>query len=92
MKTVVSMNAQGRLTVPASARQALHLEGAAEFELEVSSDEIILRPAIVIPRTDAWAYTEDHLRRVAGARSEGRQGANRQLSEGDLAALAEERA
>lgn len=61
MKTVVSMNKQGRITVPASARRALRLEGEAQFEMEVTDDALILRPAFVIPREDAWAYTPEHL-------------------------------
>ena len=89
MKTTVTMNAQGRLTLPAAARQALELEGGAELEVEVTSDEIILRPAMLIRRADAWAYTPDHLRRVKKARSEG---ANRQMSEEEIQALTQERA
>ena len=61
MKTVVSMNKQGRITVPASARRALRLEDEAQFEMEVTDDALILRPAFVIPREDAWAYTPEHL-------------------------------
>ena len=90
MRTVVQMNSQGRLTVPASARQALHLEGAAEFEVEVTGDELLLRPVVVIPRTDAWAYTAEHLDRVERARQEARRGQVREVSEDALAALTEE--
>ena len=61
VKTVVSMNKQGRITVPAAARRALHVEDEAQFEMEVTDDALILRPAFVIPREDAWAYTPEHL-------------------------------
>lgn len=55
------MNKQGRITVPASARRALRLGDEVQFEVEVKDDALILRPAFVIPREDAWAYTPDHL-------------------------------
>lgn len=84
MKTIVSMNRQGRLTVPAPARQALRVEGPAQFELEVTEDALILRPAIVIPREDAWAYTSEHLGQVARSRRDAAEGRTRQLSEGEL--------
>jgi bifunctional DNA-binding transcriptional regulator/antitoxin component of YhaV-PrlF toxin-antitoxin module len=91
VKTTVSMNNQGRLTVPAAARQALRLEGPTQFELEVTDDALILRPAIVIPREDAWAYTPEHLRRVERARQEAREGRTRELGEADLDRLMAER-
>lgn len=91
MKTIVSMNAQGRLTVPAAARQALQLEGPTEFELEVTPDEIILRPAIIIPRADAWAYTPEHIRELDRALEDGRQGRTQRLTEQELERLAAER-
>ena len=89
MKTVVSMNAQGRLTVPAVAREVLRLDGPTEFELEVTAHELILRPALVIPREDAWAYTAEHLSRVELAREDARDGRTRALTEKELEDLAE---
>lgn len=83
------MNAQGRLTVPAVAREVLRLNGPTEFELEVTAHEIILRPAIVIPREDAWAYTAEHLSRIETARGDVREGRTRLLSENELKKLAE---
>jgi bifunctional DNA-binding transcriptional regulator/antitoxin component of YhaV-PrlF toxin-antitoxin module len=87
MKTVVSMNSQGRLTVPAAVREALHVEGPTQFELEVTENALILRPAIVIPREDAWAYTPEHLALLARARQDVAEGKVRQLTEGDLLEL-----
>jgi bifunctional DNA-binding transcriptional regulator/antitoxin component of YhaV-PrlF toxin-antitoxin module len=83
-KMVVSMNAQGRLTIPVAAREALCVGGPAQFELEVTETALILRPAIVIPRDDAWAYAPDHLQRVERARREAREGRVRSLTEDDL--------
>ena len=84
MKAVVSMNEQGRLTVPVAAREALHLEGATQFELAVEGDAIILRPALVIPREDAWAYTDEHLQRVRQAQAQVQGAETRRLGEDEL--------
>ena len=71
------------MTVPAAAREALHVEGPAHFEFEVTENALILRPAIVIPRSDVWAYAPDHLQRVERPRQEARDGTARRLTEDD---------
>jgi len=68
MKTVVTMTDRGRITLPASVRKELHLEGETPFELETAGDRIILRPALVIPREDAWAYTPKESAAIERAR------------------------
>ena len=67
---LVAMNGEGRITVPAAARRQLGLEGEAQFQAEVRDGALVLRPAVVIPRDDAWAYAPDHLERIARARQE----------------------
>jgi bifunctional DNA-binding transcriptional regulator/antitoxin component of YhaV-PrlF toxin-antitoxin module len=84
MKTVVSMNAQGRLTVPAEARKALHVEGETPFEMEVTEHELILRPALVIPREDAWAYTPEHLAQIEESDADARAGRIVRMTEHEL--------
>jgi len=91
MKMVVSMNAQGRLTVPAEARKALHIEGDTPFELEVTEHEIILRPALVIPREDAWAYTPEHLAQVQQSDADARAGRIVRMTERELERFIAER-
>jgi len=88
IKEVVSMNEQGRMTMPATVRQALHVEGKAQWEVEVKDNAVIFRPALVIPREDAWAYNPEHLDRVARARQEAHVGETRQLTADDLEQLA----
>lgn len=90
MKTVV-MSSDGRLTLPAEARRRLRIEGQAEFEIEVdeSSDAIILRPAVVLRREDAWAYTPEHRELLARAHADSREGRVRRLTEEELARLGE---
>ena len=88
MKTV-SMNNEGRITVPADARRSLGIEGAAEFEIEVDgdSDAIILRPVVTIRREDAWAFSEEHSARLKRAVADANAGRTRRASEDDLQAL-----
>jgi AbrB family looped-hinge helix DNA binding protein len=86
----VTMNAAGRITLPASARRRLGLTGEAQFEVEVSGDRIILRPAVVLPREDAWAYTPEHRGLLQRAHEDSRAGRVRRLDESELEALVEE--
>ncbi len=88
MKSLVIMNGEGRLTVPAAIRKALGIEGEAPFEVEVAGDAILLRPAVVVPREDAWAYTPEHRALLAKAREDARSGRVRTRTESDLKELA----
>jgi len=85
------MSRDGRLTLPAEARRLLKLHGETEFEVEVdeSTDAIILRPAVVLRREDAWAYTPEHRQLLARAHRDSREGRMRQLTEEELAQLGE---
>ncbi len=68
MKTIVTMTDRGRITLPANVRKELNLEGETPFELETTGEQITLRPAVVIPREDAWAYTPEHRAAIERAR------------------------
>lgn len=83
------MSAQGRVTLPAAARRQLGVEGETQFEVEVEEDAIVLRPAIVLPREDAWAYTNEHRALLKGAHRDSREGRTRRVSERELERLAE---
>jgi bifunctional DNA-binding transcriptional regulator/antitoxin component of YhaV-PrlF toxin-antitoxin module len=82
--TAVAMNAQGRLTVPADARKALGLVGEAQFQAEVRDEGLLLRPAVLVPREDAWAYTSEHRSLLAQAREDSTRDRVRELSEDEL--------
>ena len=82
--TIVSMNAQGRMTVPAEARRALQVEGETQFELEITEDALILRPVVVIPREDAWAYTPAHRQLIEEALEDAREGRVSRLTKAEL--------
>ncbi len=84
------MNASGRLTVPAAARKELGLDGEAQFELEVAVDgTLVLRPAVVLAREDAWAYTTEHRVLLERAHADSREGRVRELTERELSELAD---
>ncbi|HEU4399532.1 MAG TPA: AbrB/MazE/SpoVT family DNA-binding domain-containing protein [Actinomycetota bacterium] len=86
MRTI-TMSPNGRLTLPAEVRQRLGLEGEAEFDVEVTEHgSVTLRPVVVLPRDDAWAYTAEHLSQVAKGLADIREGRVRRLSDADLAA------
>lgn len=91
MARTVTMNEQGRITLPAETRRALKLEGVTEFEVEIdeTGDALILRPALVLRREDAWAYTPKHRRLLARAHKDSREGRVFTLTESELAKLGE---
>ena len=64
MKTVITMDPAGGLTIPEAARRAHRVEGAALFEPEVVDQTLVLRPDGKLPEEDAWAYTPEHIKRV----------------------------
>ena len=80
------MSGTGRLTLPAEVRRALGLEGETELEVEVDpgNEEIILRPAVLLRREDAWAYTSEHRELLSRAHADSREGRIHQMSEDEL--------
>lgn len=90
MKTTVAMNATGRITIPADVRARLGIKGAGQFEIDVEGDAIRLRPAVVLAREDAWAYTPEHRALLERAHRDSREGRVRRLTDQDLKRLGEE--
>jgi AbrB family looped-hinge helix DNA binding protein len=68
MRTIVSLNSQGRLTIPGAIRKELDLKTGDPVELEVTNGALIVRPVAVIPREDMWAYTPENRLRIERAR------------------------
>ena len=87
MVVTVESNAQGRLVIPAEVRAALNVTGKAHWQLEVRDGVIILKPAIVIPREDAWAYQPEHLARLEEAMTQARSEQTLDLSPEQLEKL-----
>jgi AbrB family looped-hinge helix DNA binding protein len=85
----VSVGKEGRVTLPARMREALHLEEGTQLEVEVDLDYggLRLRPAITVPRDHAWAYTTKHLTQLTRARTDAREGRTAELSEEEMLEL-----
>ena len=88
---LVDVNRQGRLTLPAQVRRALHLpnEGAT-LQWEVVDGAVVLRPVVVVPAEDAWAYTPEALASIARARQNAREGRVFRLTKDQFLALIEQ--
>jgi AbrB family looped-hinge helix DNA binding protein len=84
MRATVSINAQGRMTVPSEIRRELGITGEATVIVETEGGRMIMRPAIVIPAEDAWAFTAEHQERLASARADVAAGRVERLSESEL--------
>jgi AbrB family looped-hinge helix DNA binding protein len=88
MSTIVSVNAQGRMTIPASIRRQLGIEGEGTLIVDVEDGKMIARPGFVVPAEDAWAYTPEHLERLARARADAAAGRVLQVGPDELRRLA----
>lgn len=89
MAAIVSMDAKGQLTVPASVRHELGLEGDTQFEAEVVEGRLILRPVVMLSPDDAWAYTPEHRQLLEQAHRDSREGRVRQMTEEELSRFAD---
>ncbi len=86
MSTTVTVNRQGRITLPSSIRKELNIGEDATLEVETRDGGIFLRPALVIPREDAWAYTPEYRALIEKARN---SPIVPNVSEADLVAIME---
>ena len=84
VRSVVAMNKQGRVTLPASARRQLGLTDGAQLEVAVDDSSITLRPAKVVLAEDAWAHTPENLAGIRRALDDARAGRVYRLSWDDL--------
>jgi AbrB family looped-hinge helix DNA binding protein len=86
MRGTATVNAEGRITLPASIRRELGIEPGATLIVETEAGRIVLRPATLVPAEDAWAYTPEHRARHAAAVASAAAGRVVQLSEDELRA------
>ena len=68
MTTIVTMSDRGRITIPSAIREALQLDDNAQLQLDIVGDRLVITPALVIPREDAWAYTPEESAAIERAR------------------------
>ena len=87
----VSMNKTGRITLPASIRREMDLEGEAEFLVERLADGegVVLRPVVMMLREDAWVYTADDIAGIRRGLDDIREGRVQTVTEAELRAMAE---
>jgi bifunctional DNA-binding transcriptional regulator/antitoxin component of YhaV-PrlF toxin-antitoxin module len=73
------------MTLPAKVREALGISGRSQLAVEVIDDQVRLRPTVVIPREDAWAYTKQHMEMVRRALADVEAARDRTLTAEELA-------
>ena len=83
-RTLVAVNRQGRLTLPADVRRHFGLGEGSQLEVRVQDRSIELRPTAVVPEEDRWAYTPEALGSLKRALSDIKAGYMFELSEEDL--------
>ncbi len=64
----ITMDKDGAMTLPKTVRTALRLTDRAQLTYEVREGGVFLRPAIIIPAEDAWAYTPTESAAIERAR------------------------
>lgn len=74
MTWTIASDKTGRLTIPSEVRAALHIEGEAHWTAEIVDEALMLRPAVVVPREDAWAYTREHAAQMRRAHEDVKAG------------------
>lgn len=57
--TLTKMTRNGQMTLPASARRALHIEEGDYVEVRVSQDSLILTPKKLIDKSQAYFWSPE---------------------------------
>ena len=73
MSTYVNVRDRGQISLPAATRKRFHLdEPGAQVEIIEREGEIVLRPMLPIPASQAWFWTEEWQKgeRIADAEAE----------------------
>lgn len=91
VRSLVAVNAQGRITLPADTRRSLGLTEGAQLEVRVEGNEIRLRPARLVVAEDAWAYTPESLRSIKRSLADIAAGRVHELTTEELLRLAKRR-
>jgi len=85
-RTLIAVNEQGLLTLPAEIRRRLGIRTGSQLEVKVVDNAINLRRATVIPEEDRWAYTPEALASLRRALADVRAGRVYEVTEEDLLA------
>jgi AbrB family looped-hinge helix DNA binding protein len=54
-----SLRSKGVLTIPLAVREQLHLKPGDNLLITVRDGQIVLTPATLVPRDQAWFYTAE---------------------------------
>jgi len=85
-RTLIAVNDQGRLTLPADIRRRLGIGTGSQLEIKVVDNSISLSRATVIPEEDRWAYTPEALASLQRALADVKAGRVYEATEEDLLA------
>ena len=85
-RSLIAVNEQGRLTLPAEIRRRLGIRAGSQLEVRVVDDAINLRRATVVPEEDRWAYTPEALASLRRALADLKAGRVYEVTEEDLLA------
>jgi len=83
-RTLIAVNEQGRVTLPAEVRRRLGIRAGSQLEVKVEANGIRLRPATVIPEEDLWAYTRQAIASLKRGLADLKAGRVYQLTEAEL--------
>ncbi len=83
-RSLVAVNRQGRLTLPADVRRRLGIAEGTQLEVRVRDSAVELRPATVVPAEDRWAYTAEALASLRRALADIKAGRVYRLTEKQL--------
>jgi antitoxin MazE len=71
-----TMSSKGQIAIPKEVRDALHIETGDRFTIEVSGNNIVLRPAVTItvPKEQAYFWTREVQEKLQSAESNFQKG------------------
>lgn len=69
VKATVTVNAQGRMTIPAEIRRELGIAGQTVLTIETEDGRLVVKP-FKMPLEDTWAYTPEFRARLARIRAQ----------------------
>lgn len=53
------VRAKGQITIPDNVRRAAHIAEGDYLEMTVQGDTLVLRPRVVVPKSQAWFWTSE---------------------------------
>lgn len=71
-----TISSKGQIAIPKEVRDALHIETGDRFTIEVSGNNIVLKPAVTItvPKEQAYFWTQEVQEKLRSAESNFKKG------------------